>query len=75
MMNSNSMLLSVVETAELLRVSEEFIYALAKAGVLPSVRIGRRRMVRRADIAKFIEKGAPDVSVRGLRQSARELNQ
>lgn len=62
----NSLLLSIAETAEELRVSKTFLYLLASRGILPTVRVGHRRMVRRSDILKFIQTGT-DASVRQLR--------
>ena len=54
-MTNNSMLLSIAECAEELRVSESFLYRLAAAGILPTLKLGRRRMVRRSDILRFIQ--------------------
>ena len=68
---SNSMLLTVAECAEELRVGRSFLYALVASGVLPSIRMGRRRMIRRSDILKFIQTGTT-TSRRELWQSARE---
>ncbi len=67
MIPNNSMLLSIAETAAELRVSKSFLYQLAKAGVLPTVRIGHRLLVRRSDIRRFIQTGAPEAKVRVLR--------
>ena len=67
MIPSNSLLLSISECAEALRVSKSFLYALARAGVLPTLRIGHRLLVRRSDIQRFIQTGAPDAKVRVLR--------
>jgi excisionase family DNA binding protein len=50
------MLLSIAECAEELRVSKSFLYRLAAAGILPTLKLGRRRMVRRSDILRFIQK-------------------
>jgi len=66
MIPNNSLLLSISECAEALRVSKSFLYALAKAGVLPTVRIGHRLLVRRSDVQRFIQVGAPDARVRQL---------
>jgi excisionase family DNA binding protein len=54
-MSNNSMLLSIAECAEELRVSKSFLYRLAAAGILPTLKLGRRRMVRRSDILRFIQ--------------------
>jgi excisionase family DNA binding protein len=64
---ANSLLLSIAETAEALRVSKSFLYLLAKQNILPTIRIGHRRMIRRSDVQKFIQVGAPGAKVRTLR--------
>jgi excisionase family DNA binding protein len=70
MTQSNSMLLTVAETAEELRVGRNFLYALVCSGVLPSIRMGRRRMIRRSDVLRFIQTGTK-ASRRELWESAR----
>jgi excisionase family DNA binding protein len=50
-------LLTVAETAETLRCGQTMVYQLLKDGRLPSVKIGRRRLVRAADVAEFIARG------------------
>lgn len=50
-------LLTVAETAELLRCGQTTVYQLLKDGRLASVKIGRRRLVRAADVHRFIEAG------------------
>lgn len=50
-------LLTVTETAELLRCGQTMVYQLLKDGRLASVKIGRRRLVRAADVHRFIEAG------------------
>ena len=67
---NNSMLLTVAECAEELRVGRNFLYALVCSGVLPSIRMGRRRMIRRSDILRFIQTGTT-ASRRELWKSAR----
>ena len=48
-------LLSPQELAAFLGLGLTSTYSLLKAGVIPSVRIGRLRKVRRSDVEKFIE--------------------
>ncbi|RIU41054.1 helix-turn-helix domain-containing protein [Mycobacteroides abscessus] len=50
-------LLTVAETAELLRCGQTMVYQLLKDGRLASVKIGRRRLVRAAAVETFIERG------------------
>ncbi|CAJ1505640.1 helix-turn-helix domain-containing protein [[Mycobacterium] burgundiense] len=50
-------LLTVAETAETLRCGQTLVYAMLKDGRLASVKVGRRRLVRANDVARFIECG------------------
>ncbi|ART70699.1 DNA-binding protein [Mycobacterium dioxanotrophicus] len=50
-------LLTVAETAEKLRCGQTLIYAMLKDGRLASVKVGRRRLVKAADVDRFIAKG------------------
>jgi excisionase family DNA binding protein len=43
------------EVAEVLRLSRSTAYHLIEAGELPSVRIGRLRRVRKADLERWME--------------------
>lgn len=70
-MTNNSLLLTIAETAAELRVSKCFLYRLAKAGILPTVRLGRRCMVRRSDIMKFIQSGT-NVSTREAQRMVKQ---
>ncbi|QQG95879.1 helix-turn-helix domain-containing protein [Mycobacteroides chelonae] len=47
-------MLTVAETAEMLRCSESLIYAQLKDGRLRGVRVGRRRLIPMAEIDKLI---------------------
>lgn len=49
------MLLTVAETCERLRLSRSTVYRLLETRMLPSVRIGARRLVRVADLCAFVE--------------------
>lgn len=47
-------LLTPEQVADLLKIGREEVYRLTGAGVLPSVKIGRLRRVRRVDVESFI---------------------
>ena len=50
------LLLTVAETADLLRTSEPAIYAMVARGVLPGVtRLGRRVLIRRDDLIGWLD--------------------
>ena len=48
-------LLTVDETARVLRHGKTATNALLWSGELPSIKIGRRRLVRRADLERFLD--------------------
>ena len=51
-------LLSVEEAARLLRTTPRAVYVMAGRGALPGVtRIGRRLLIRRADLVRFLDEG------------------
>ncbi|MFT9663680.1 helix-turn-helix domain-containing protein [Mycobacteroides abscessus subsp. abscessus] len=50
-------MLTVKETAEMLRCSESLVYSQLKDGRLRGVKIGRRRLVPVLEIQKLIESG------------------
>ncbi|MCH9732807.1 MAG: helix-turn-helix domain-containing protein [Actinomycetia bacterium] len=50
-------LLNVEEAAEMLRCSKTLLYTMLGDGRLPSVKVGRRRLVRAADVAQFVARG------------------
>jgi excisionase family DNA binding protein len=50
-------LLTVYETAKLLKLSTNRVYALIKQGVLPSVRVGSSIRVVREDLENWIKGG------------------
>lgn len=60
-MNENPLLLSVDDTCKLLNIRRTLFYSMISTGhfgPLP-LRLGRRRMYRRADVERWIELGAP----------------
>lgn len=48
-------LLTIAEAAEYLRLSKNGVYALARDGELPSVRLGRRVVIPKRSIERLIE--------------------
>lgn len=55
--NPSPTLLTVEETAQLLRCGKTLIYAMLKDGRLSGVRLGRRRLVRAVDVQRLVERG------------------
>ena len=54
--NSLPLLLTVSETATLLRTTRKAVYAMIERGLLPGVtRIGRRVLLRNADLLEFLD--------------------
>ena len=50
------LLLTVIETATLLRTTRKAVYAMIERGLMPGVtRIGRRVLVRSEDLLKFLD--------------------
>jgi excisionase family DNA binding protein len=50
------LLLTVVETATLLRTTPKAVYAMVERGALPGVtRLGRRVLVRSTDLLDFLD--------------------
>ena len=47
-------ILTVREAAQYMRVSRSRLYELLAQGVCPSLKIGRRRMIRRADLEEYL---------------------
>jgi excisionase family DNA binding protein len=46
---------SLAETAELLSVTPRYVQDLVYSGQLPSVRLGRRRLVAHVDLEEFVD--------------------
>lgn len=56
------LLYALAEVAELTSLSERFVWGLADAGDLPSIRVGQRVLVRAADLHEWIENGCPHLN-------------
>jgi excisionase family DNA binding protein len=54
-MTDGPLVVSVVEAAELLAISRGLAYELARAGQMPSLRLGRRLVVPRAVLLTWLE--------------------
>ena len=55
MAENEPLLLTVRETAKVLRIGKGTAYALAAEGLIPVVRLGRRILVPRAALLRWIE--------------------
>jgi excisionase family DNA binding protein len=54
----NRLTYTVAEAAQLLGISREFAYQQVKSGDLPSVQLGRRRLIPRVALDRFLSGGA-----------------
>jgi excisionase family DNA binding protein len=55
-----TMLLTVEETATQLRIARRRVFEMIRDGSLPSVKIGRSRRIRSADLAAYVANLEPD---------------
>jgi excisionase family DNA binding protein len=53
-MQHETEVLSILDVAKTLRISKRQVHRLLCEGQLPSLRIGRRRLVRAATLSKFV---------------------
>jgi len=60
---NDSLVLTPVETARLLRIGRATVYEQIRQGNIPSIRMGRRILVPRAALMRKLESGS-DVSSR-----------
>ena len=65
-MDEDSLVLTVDEAAQLLRVSRVFAYELLNRGELPCIRLGRRILVPRRALERFVEQRPSAVDERRL---------
>ena len=69
--SSLPMLLTVRETAELLRTSDKAIYAMVERGQLPGVtRVGSRVLVRSSELLRWLDHNSAPSSDIPIRHSA-----
>jgi excisionase family DNA binding protein len=57
-MTDQPLLVSIREAAAILGLGRDSTYALAHQGRLPCVRVGRRLLVPRSSLARFVEQEA-----------------
>ena len=56
-MSDNKMVLSVREVSEMLSIGRNLCYELIRGGLLPSIRLGKRRLVvPKAALQDFLER-------------------
>jgi excisionase family DNA binding protein len=55
-----TMLLTVEETATQLRIARRRVFEMIRDGSLPSVKIGRSRRIRSADLAEYVAGLGPE---------------
>ena len=56
-----TMLLTVEETAAQLRIARRRVFAMLRDGTLPSVKIGRSRLIRSTDLAAYVAELENDI--------------
>ena len=59
MANSDRLTMTVPEAAEALGIGKNQGYEAARAGQIPTIRIGRRLLVPRAAFERLLEQGTP----------------
>jgi excisionase family DNA binding protein len=62
----DTVLLTAVEVASVLRISKAHSYKMIKSGEIPSVRFGRSVRVKREALDAFILKNATESDVHGV---------
>ena len=56
----DSLVLTPIETAKLLRIGRGTVYEQIRIGVIPSIRMGRRILVPKIALMKMLETGNAD---------------
>lgn len=54
------MLLSVIQVSEISGLGRSLVYEKLLSGEIPSLKIGRRRLVKRAELSAYIERLTTD---------------
>ena len=65
---SDSLVLTPIETAKLLRIGRGTVYEQIRLGVIPSIRFGRRILVPRAALMKMLEEAIGNGSGQGQKR-------
>ena len=63
MKQENKLTYSVTEIAELLGIGRSKAYELVRSGTIPSLRLGRRIVIPKLALSRFLEEGALKNSV------------
>jgi excisionase family DNA binding protein len=63
-------LLNSLEVAEMLGESRDYVYTLARQGILPSVKLGRKVKFSEQALLEFIDKGGQAYAGNGWRKEA-----
>ena len=61
-MSAEKLLVTVEEAAQLLSVNRSTVYDMLGRGDLPSIKIGRRRLISRQSLVDFINRSETQVS-------------
>jgi DNA-binding transcriptional MerR regulator len=68
----NVILASIKDSAQMLGVSVRSIHRYCSLGILPHLRVGRRKMLRTADLLKFAEVGVSVATLNRVREAMRQ---
>jgi len=60
MTEHDSLVLTPIETAKLLRIGRGTVYEQLRIGAIPSIRMGRRILIPRAALMKMLERAKVD---------------
>lgn len=60
--DSDSLVLTPVETAKLLRIGRGTVYEQIRVGVIPSIKMGRRILIPKAALMRMLETAKGDGS-------------
>ena len=62
------LLVSIRESAEMLGISTRTLHRYIAFGILPCVRVGRRKMLRVGDLLQFAERGVSVETLQRVRE-------
>jgi excisionase family DNA binding protein len=58
-------ILTILEVAEMLKVSDKTVYSMAKQGVIPAFKVGNQWRFRKGDIENWMQDQIDDNSKKG----------